>query len=71
MIWNQASWVGSITQNIIYIYQNEPFRQDSLEKMDYESIMAHAMKAGPLMMKVNLMRWKKMTAAILVRVNTD
>ena len=42
-----------------------------MEKMDYESIMAHAMKAGPLMMKVNLMRWKKMTAAILVRVNTD
>ena len=37
-----------------------------MEKMDFDSIMMFATKVGPLLMKSNMIRWKKVTAAILV-----
>ena len=36
------------------------------DRRDYNTIMSRAIKAGPLLMKINLMRWRKVTAAVLV-----
>ena len=33
---------------------------------DYNTIMSRAIKAGPLLMKIKLMRWRKVTAAVFV-----
>jgi hypothetical protein len=37
-----------------------------MEKMDYNSVISMAEKAGPLKMKINLMRWKNVMAAVYV-----
>ena len=40
-----------------------------MEKMDYNSVMSMAKKAGPLKMKIKLMRWKDVYAAVYVSSN--
>jgi hypothetical protein len=35
--------------------------------MDYDHIMSVAVKAGPLLMKINIFKWKSVMVAIAVK----
>ena len=48
------------------IYEEIVANDVDQDRRDYNTIMSRAIKAGPLLMKINLMRWRKVTAAVLV-----